>query len=261
MKILNFKNNTAEIKLLIVICGISGLVLLMKLFSKGTYNSVIENFALFGDVEVFNFRVWQFLTYSFLHADLLHLMFNMFMLYLFSQLFYTYFNERRLLKAFFLGGAVSGIFYFLVSNILGMEQYVVGASGAIMAVFFTVVGYNPFMRVHVIIFGNIAIYYIAFAFLGFDLLQLFSDNAGGHLVHIGGSIFGFVYGRWLKGFAIDFKSGKKKARLRTVHRKTTVNRIAADDKQKQIDVILDKISKSGYDSLTQEEKEFLFKQK
>jgi len=261
MKTFNLKDSTAEIKLLIAICAISGLVLLIKLVSKGTYDSVIENFALFGDVEVFNFRIWQFVTYSFLHADLLHLLFNMFMLYLFGQLFYTYFSEKQLLRAFFLGGIVSGIFYFLVSNIFGLQQYVVGASGAIMAVFFTVVGYNPFMRVQVIIFGNIAIYYIAFAFLGFDLLQLFSDNAGGHLVHIGGSIFGFLYGKWLSGFAIDFKSGKKKARLRTVHRKAPVSRIAADDTQKQIDIILDKISKSGYDSLTQEEKEFLFKQK
>lgn len=261
MKTFNLKNSTADVKLLIVISGISGLVLLMKLFNKGAYNSVIENFALFGDVEVFNFRIWQFMTYSFLHANLLHLLFNMFMLYLFSQLFYTYFNEKQLLRTFFLGGLLSGIFYFGVSNIFGLQQFVVGASGAIMAVFFTVVGYNPQMRVHVIIFGNIAIYYIAFAFLGFDLLQLFSDNAGGHLVHIGGSVFGFLYGKWLKGFSIDFKSGKKKARMRTVHRKAPVSRIAADDTQKQIDVILDKISKSGYDSLTKEEKEFLFKQK
>jgi len=261
MKPFNLKNTTAEIKLLIAISAISSLVLLMQFFNKGIYTSVIQNFALFGDAQVFKFRVWQFVTYSFLHADLLHLLFNMFMLYLFSQLFYTYFNEKQLLKAFFLGGIVSGIFYFLVSNIFGLQQYVVGASGAIMAIFFTVIGYNPHMRVQVIIFGNIAIYYIAFAFLAFDLLQLFSDNAGGHLVHIGGSIFGFIYGKWLKDFAIDFKSGKKKAKLRTVYRKSPVSRMATDDTQKQIDVILDKISKSGYDSLTQEEKEFLFKQK
>src|SRR5690606_14125656 len=98
--------------------------------------------------------------------------------------------------------------------------FVVGASGAVMAVFFTVAGYNPHMRVQLIIFGNVAIYYIAIGFLVFDLVQLFFDNAGGHLAHIGGSIFGFCYGKWLAGFNFnDIKLRKKtKTHLRTVHK-------------------------------------------
>lgn len=133
-----------------------------------------------------------------------------------------------------------------------------------MAVFFTVVGYNPKMRVQLIIFGNVAICYIAIAFLGFDLLQLFFDNAGGHLAHLGGSIFGFYYGKWLGGFSVsNLKKPKVKTNLRTVHNKINQAKNNSTDNsvQKQIDIILDKISKSGYDSLTKEEKEFLFKQK
>ncbi len=179
------------------------------------------------------------------------------------MLFFTFFNNKQFLKAYFLGGIAAGFFYFLVANIIGLQSYVVGASGAVMAVFFTVVGYKPDMRVNVII-TTIPIYYIALLSLGLDLFQLFFDNAGGHLAHIGGSIFGFCYGKYLGGFSVSsLKKSKVKTNLRTVHNKInqTKNNSADNSVQKQIDVILDKISKSGYDSLTKEEKEFLFKQK
>ncbi len=264
MQKFDIKNTTAEIKLIVVITAISLLVMLLRVSNVEWYRMILEQLALFSDFNIFNYRIWQFVTYSFLHADIMHLLFNMLMLYFFSQLFFTFFNSKQLLKAYFLGGIAAGFFYFLVANIFGLQSFVVGASGAVMAVFFTVVGYNPRMRVQLIIFGNIAIYYIAIAFLCFDLLQLFFDNAGGHLAHIGGSIFGFCYGKYLGGFIINSsKKSKVKTNLRTVHNKNnqTKNNSADNSIQKQIDVILDKISKSGYDSLTQEEKEFLFKQK
>ena len=264
MQKFDIKNLTVEIKLIAVVSIISLLVMLMKVVNPGFYKIIIEQLALFSDFKIFNYRIWQFVTYSFLHADIMHLLFNMLMLYFFSQLFFTFFNSKQFLKAYFLGGVAAALFYFLVANIFGLQSYVVGASGAVMSVFFTVVGYNPKMRVQLIIFGNVAIYYIAIAFLGFDLLQLFFDNAGGHLAHIGGSIFGFCYGKYLGGFTFVVpKKSKVKTNLRTVHNKInqTKNNSTDNSVQKQIDVILDKISKSGYDSLTKEEKEFLFKQK
>lgn len=264
MQKFDIKNLTVEIKLIAVVSIISLLVMLMKVVDPGFYKIIVEQLALFSDFKIFNYRIWQFVTYSFLHADIMHLLFNMLMLYFFSLLFFTFFNSKQFLKAYFLGGVAAALFYFLVANIFGLQSYVVGASGAVMAVFFTVVGYNPKMRVQLIIFGNVAIYYIAIAFLGFDLLQLFFDNAGGHLAHIGGSIFGFCYGKYLGGFTFVVpKKSKVKTNLRTVHNKInqTKNNSTDNSVQKQIDVILDKISKSGYDSLTKEEKEFLFKQK
>lgn len=264
MQKFDIKNLTVEIKLIAVVSIISLLVMLMKVVDPGFYKIIVEQLALFSDFKIFNYRIWQFVTYSFLHADIMHLLLNMLMLYFFSLLFFTFFNEKQFLKAYFLGGVAAALFYFLVANIFGLQSYVVGASGAVMSVFFTVVGYNPKMRVQLIIFGNVAIYYIAIAFLGFDLLQLFFDNAGGHLAHIGGSIFGFCYGKYLGGFTFVVpKKSKVKTNLRTVHNKInqTKNNSTDNSVQKQIDVILDKISKSGYDSLTKEEKEFLFKQK
>ncbi len=263
MQKFDIKNLSVEVKLIIVVSKISVIVMLMKFADAGFYKTIIEQLALFSNFKIFNYRIWQFVSYSFLHADVMHLLFNMLMLYLFSMLFFTFFNNKQFLKAYFLGGIAAGFFYFLVANIIGLQSYVVGASGAVMAVFFTVVGYKPDMRVNVII-TTIPIYYIALLSLGLDLFQLFFDNAGGHLAHIGGSIFGFCYGKYLGGFSVSsLKKPKVKTNLRTVHNKInqTKNNSADNSVQKQIDVILDKISKSGYDSLTKEEKEFLFKQK
>ncbi|RRA95759.1 rhomboid family protein [Paenimyroides viscosum] len=263
MQKFDIKNLSVEVKLIIVVSIISVIVMLMKFADAGFYKTIIEQLALFSNFKIFNYRIWQFVSYSFLHADVMHLLFNMLMLYLFSMLFFTFFNNKQFLKAYFLGGIAAGFFYFLVANIIGLQSYVVGASGAVMAVFFTVVGYKPDMRVNVII-TTIPIYYIALLSLGLDLFQLFFDNAGGHLAHIGGSIFGFCYGKYLGGFSVSsLKKSKVKTNLRTVHNKInqTKNNSADNSVQKQIDVILDKISKSGYDSLTKEEKEFLFKQK
>lgn len=263
MQKFDIKNLSVEVKLIIVVSIISVIVMLMKFADAGFYKTIIEQLALFSNFKIFNYRIWQFVSYSFLHADVMHLLFNMLMLYLFSMLFFTFFNNKQFLKAYFLGGIAAGFFYFLVANIIGLQSYVVGASGAVMAVFFTVVGYKPDMRVNVII-TTIPIYYIALLSLGLDLFQLFFENAGGHLAHIGGSIFGFCYGKYLGGFSVSsLKKSKVKTNLRTVHNKInqTKNNSADNSVQKQIDVILDKISKSGYDSLTKEEKEFLFKQK
>lgn len=253
---------------MIVVAVISILVMLLSFFdvSAPAYLWILQQFALFSDLNILGFRLWQFLTYSFIHADIWHLAINLLMLYFFSTLFFTFFNEKQFLKVYFLGAIAAGVFYILGSYLMGQHHYVVGASGAVMAVFFTVVGYNPKINVHLIIFGRVALWIIALVLVGLDLIQLFSDNSGGHLAHLGGSLFGFLYGNYLKGFSFDFLpklKKKEKTSLRAVHNKTNQNNRKAqeDNIQKRIDVILDKISKSGYDSLTKEEKEFLFKQK
>lgn len=265
---LNIQKIPVVNKLLISVAVISILVMLLSLFdvSAPAYLWALQQFALFSDLNILGFRLWQFLTYSFIHADIWHLAINLLMLYFFSTLFFTFFNEKQFLKVYFLGAIAAGVFYILGSYLIGQHHYVVGASGAVMAVFFTVVGYNPKINVHLIIFGRVALWIIALVLVAFDMIQLFSDNTGGHLAHLGGSLFGFLYGNYLKGFSFDFLpkiKKKQKTPLRTVYNKTrpTKNKIQEDDIQNRIDLILDKISKSGYDSLTKEEKEFLFKQK
>src|SRR5690606_11024149 len=133
---------------------VSLLVMVLRVFNVEWYRMLLEQLALFSDFKIFNFRIWQFFTYSFLHSGVLHLLLNMVMLYFFSQLFFTFFNYKLFLQAYFLGGIAAGIFYFLISNLVGFQSFVIGASGAVMAVFFMVVGYRPNMRVQLIIFGK-----------------------------------------------------------------------------------------------------------
>jgi len=264
MKQFDIKKLSVEIKLIIALSIISFIVMILRFSNVGFYKNIIEQLALFSDFKIFNYRIWQFVTYSFIHADLFHLLSNIITLYLFSMLFFTFFNEKQFLKAFFLGGIFAGVFYFVISNIFDINSYVGGASGAVMAVFFTVFGYRPNMRVNVIIFQNLPIYYIALILILLIIYQFFTSNSDGNLAHIGGSIFGFCYGKWLGGFSVsNLKKPKVKTNLRTVHNKINQSKNNSTDNsvQKQIDIILDKISKSGYDSLTKEEKEFLFKQK
>src|SRR5690554_6264181 len=254
-------------KLMIFIAFCSLISMLLSVVDYETNQWVLKQFALFSDWKVMGFRLWQVLTYSFLHAGILHLLFNLLMLYFFSGLFFTYFNQKQFLNAYFLGAIAAGLFYIINSYLMGQHHYVVGASGAVMAVLFTVVGYNPKMSIHLMIFGRVTLWVIALVLIGFDLIQLFSDNSGGHLAHLGGSLFGFLYGNYLKGSLFNFLprfklKQKKKAPLRKIRNAGTTSKITkSDEVQKRIDVILDKISKSGYDSLSQDEKEFLFKQK
>lgn len=249
MNILSNKKFEIEHKLIIAISTISCLLFLIKVVNPTFYIDLLSQLAIYSHLKVFNFRFWQFFSYLFIHANFLHLLLNMVMLYFFSMLFFTYFNPKQFLKTFFFGGFFAAIFYIIVGTVIGKDMYAVGASGAIMAVFFAVVGYNPLMRVQLIIFGNIPIYYIALAFLGFDILQLFFDNAGGHLIHIGGSLFGFIYGKYFVGFNIkkSLKKQKKPSHLKTIrNRNTSTKKIGTDVTiQQKIDVILDKISKSG----------------
>ena len=160
--------------------------------------------------------------------------------------------------------------------IIGKAGLLVGASGAIMAILLSATTYAPFMLLRIPLIGIVKLWHVTFVILLIDLIQLPLDNTGGHIAHLGGALFGFLYVKLLQSgtdlskgilFVLDFFANlskqKKKTPFKKVHRNTTkkvVNSFSEKDiTQKQIDDILDKISKSGYDSLTKEEKEFLFK--
>ena len=110
MRAFSIKNTSIEIKLIIGISIISCLMMFLRVVNGSLYTGLLSQLALFSDFKIFNFRIWQFATYIFLHDGLLHLVFNMLMLYFFSMLFFTFFNTKQLLKAFFLGGIAAGLF-------------------------------------------------------------------------------------------------------------------------------------------------------
>ncbi len=224
---------------------------------------------------------WTFLTYFFFHAGFFHLLFNMIVLNFAGRIFLTFFNQKQFLGLYLLSGIFSGLIFILFYSVLtvGNSSSIVGASGAIMAILVATATYSPFMNLRLLLIGNVKLWQFTFVILLLDLIQIFTENTGGHIAHLSGALFGFIYIKLLVN-GIDLSKGitfifdklatlsqpKKTTPFKKVHRnyntKPTekVSKIVTKDKtQQQIDEILDKISKSGYDSLTKEEKEFLFK--
>ena len=233
--------------------------------------------ALSSDLGVFVRTPWTLITFNFFHSGFLHLFFNLMVLHFSGRLFNTYFTDKQLLGVYVLGGVFSGITFVLSYLFIGKAGLLVGASGAIMAILIATATYAPFMLLRIPLIGIVKLWHVAFVILLIDLIQMPLDNTGGHLAHLGGALFGFIYIKLLQTgkditkpfsslldtFANLFKP-RKKTPFKKVHRNATKNVVNSsvsnkDFAQKQIDDILDKISKSGYDSLTKEEKEFLFK--
>jgi membrane associated rhomboid family serine protease len=227
-------------------------------------------------------KPWSLVSYAFFHADFFHVVFNLLMLNFAGQLFLTFFNSRQFLALYFISVVFSGLFFVLSYRVLPILQNIdtalVGASAGIMAILFATIAYAPFMNLRLFLFGNIKLWYIGVVLLVIDLFQLSLNNTGGHLAHLAGAFFGFLYVFFLKrgtdlgawfSFSIDFfkNFGNSKATpFKKVHRNYVTppikkeSKIVTKDKiQQQIDEILDKISRSGYDSLSKEEKAFLFK--
>ncbi|CAM4035719.1 rhomboid family intramembrane serine protease [Gillisia limnaea] len=231
------------------------------------------------------FKPWSIITYSFMHSGIWHILSNMLILYYAGNYFLSYFPSKKLLTFYFLGVIVGGMVYMLSYNLFPAFQgtgrsYLLGASAGVMAVLVGIATRIPNMGIRLLILGNIKFWYIAAFLVVLDVVQIPFGNAGGHLAHLGGALFGYFYSSQLakgndiaSGFeksviwflALFESSGKSKPIMRTVYKrtgqttsKTVSSKITKTEKQEKIDSILDKISKSGYDSLTKQEKDFLF---
>ncbi len=241
--------------------------------------SIVNWFAVPADINNLVFKPWTILTYMFLHQDFLHILFNMLWLYWFGQIFLRYFDEKKLLSVYLVGGLAGAALYILAfnvfpvfSNILPMS-YALGASASVIAIVIAISVYAPNFKVNLLFFGPVALKYIAIVTIILDILSIASSNAGGHIAHLGGALLGYLYivqmkkGRNItKGFDrfMDkvFSLFKRREKFKVTYKRPMTdydyNKSKAAE-QKNIDAILDKIAKSGYDSLTKTEKEILFK--
>ncbi len=217
-------------------------------------------------------KPWTLVSYMFLHSDFIHLLFNMLMLHFVSRLFLTFFTEKQYLAVYLLGGIFGGLVFVIIYHLQWQTIPVVGASGAIMTILLAATAYSPYYILQIPLVGRIKLWHITALILLIDIMQLLLLNTGGHIVHLAGAFFGFVYVFLLKSgtdLAKPFSnlSFKRKEKKKTPFSKVHVNKTTSnlsktpktDVEQKKVDDILDKISKSGYDSLSKEEKEFLFK--
>ncbi len=226
-------------------------------------------------------KPWSLITYAFLHSGFLHLFFNMVMLYWGGRFFLTYFTQKQMFGLYILAAVFAGLVYMLTYNtlpLLSSRGYskIIGASAAVMAILVAAAAYAPYYTVRLLLIGNVKLWHIAAFFIVSDLIYASVENEGGHLAHLAGALSGYLYVKLLQSgtdlsrgvsvtidfFANLFRPGKS-APFKKVHRNPVQTPKPAikpkDISQKQIDDILDKIGKSGYDSLTKEEKDFLFK--
>lgn len=216
-------------------------------------------------------QLWGVVTYTFFHGDFFHLLINMLMIYVVGRLFLRYFRKEDFLT-FFIFGSISGAVLFIAfSSIFNYSDYLIGASAAIYSVFFALISYMPKNRIQLFFIPvNIPLDYVGYILLAWDgLMILTNNNTGGHISHLGGAAFGYLYmkqfekgndffGKITRFLFFQPKIKTQKTR-KTPPRDDYEFNSQKVEKQKKIDKILDKISRSGYESLTKEEKDFLFK--
>lgn len=225
-------------------------------------------------------KPWTAFTYMFVHKDIWHILFNMLWFYWFGKIFLEYLDQRKMVAVYILGGLAGSVLYVVSFNIFPAfesivgESVAIGASASVLAIVIATAAYVPDYPVYLFLLGKIKIKYVALAIFLLTSLMDFSVNSGGKIAHIGGAFFGYFYTLNLRrgrdaGKALNslidkivtlFRPGRK---MKVTYRKPAddheYNRIKAEH-QAKINAILDKISKGGYESLTREEKELLFRE-
>ncbi len=257
--------------------------IILQLFNRSAFG-LFEWLALPAYFPRFIIQPWSIFTYMFMHADLMHILFNMLWLFWFGQLFLYFFSAKHLRGLYILGGIYGGILYMISFNIfpyfrpmLGLST-MVGASASVLAIVLATAYREPNYQVRLLLFGSVRLKYLALIVVLTDLLFLTSNNGGGHIAHIGGALAGLWFAASLKK-GVDITAWINKTldaiqslfSYRPKKRKPKMKVHYANDRQKdydynaqkkvkteEIDRILDKLKKSGYESLTTEEKKSLF---
>lgn len=283
-----FGKNSVLVKLLYAnIAVFLGTKLLYLVLWLLAYSSTAEQFALNwfavpAKLDVLLFKPWTLFTYMFLHIDFWHILSNMLWLYFLGQLFVEFLGERKLWTVYIAGGLAGAVLYILFFNLFPVFEDVMpvskalGASASVMAIIVAVGTYIPNFSIRLLFLGNVKLKYIALFWFVFDLLSISNSNSGGHIAHLGGAALGFFFARqWKSGTditlwvekswntltAIFKNSSGNRSKMKVKYSKSRQNQFDSNQQgqQKRVDEILDKISKSGYDSLTKAEKDILFK--
>ncbi|MBP9185942.1 MAG: rhomboid family intramembrane serine protease [Bacteroidia bacterium] len=244
------------------------------LFNSSFSTTIINSyFTLPASLASFLYRPWSIVTYMFLHSGFLHILFNMLWLYWMGNLLQEYLGNKRVYQAYFIGGVFGGLVYMLAYNVFPAftavkdVSYALGASAGVLSVVVAAATLLPNFEIRLMFLGSIKLKWIALVSVGLDLISIPNGNAGGHIAHLGGALFGYLFIKHLytnsvfdRLFSVIGNLFSKKSKLK-VHYKTNNNTNKPKSAQTQIDVdeILDKISKSGYESLSKREKEILFK--
>ncbi len=238
---------------------------------------MLDWFTLPTDFSLALYKPWTIITYAFVHVDLFHILSNLMVLYYIGRIFLDFYTVKQFYNFFFLGVIAGGI-SFLGLNYINQNSGMSlgGASAGVLAIFIGVATKVPRYALRLRFIGSVELWVLAAIFVLLNVLQVQNiTNGGAAIAHLGGALFGFIYakqlmkhndiGAWftngLNAIINLFKTNKNP--LKTVYKsknqKKTSKKYSKPIHQHQIDIILDKISKSGYETLTKEEKDFLFK--
>ena len=278
----SFRQGSVLTRLIYVNIGVFVLIRLINVvfFLMGKDLPILPWLALPADSHVLLTRPWTLFTYMFLHFDFLHILFNILWLYWMGKIFLIYFDAKKLLGVYILGGLAGGLFFLAGYNLFPAFADIVsfsrllGASASVLAIIAAVATYAPNHPINLLFIGQIKMKHLAIFSIILYVIGIAGSNAGGNLAHIGGAVLGFVFAVLLRK-GTDLTSGvsglvswaQKQSKPRS-HVKVTFRNTGDPDidynrqknvKQEEVNRVLDKISKSGYDSLTKEEKELLFK--
>jgi len=245
-----------------------------------SYMRFLLYLALPADLNNLILKPWTLITYMFLHKGFIHILFNLLWLYWFGRIFLQYMDEKKLVGVYLLGGISGGLLYILTYNLFPVfsgelaMSHALGASASVLAIVIATAVNTPNYNLNLMFIGPVKIIYIALGVFAITSLFDFSSNTGGKIAHIGGALFGYLYilryrsGKDMtKGISklLDriFSLFKSRSKVRVTHRRFEDDmdyKARKKDEQAEIDRILDKIAKSGYDSLSSKEKEILFRQ-
>jgi len=276
-----FKEGTILNKLIYINIGLFLIFSILSVLSfmfQFNITTLLSNFYLPAKLNIVIKKPWTFLSYMFLHNGFLHLIFNMLWLHFSGKIFLQYLNPKQLLSTYILGGFFGGILFIITYNYVPIFQPLafgasaVGASASVFAIMIAIATYTPNYAVQFPFIGFIKIKYIAIFMLALDILSIQSVNAGGHIAHLGGALFGYFYIKQLqkgKDLSVNFsnlferiiKTFNTKSKLQEIHKRAKSDYEFNQEKasnQKEINEILEKIANSGYESLSKEEKAILF---
>ena len=277
------RGNNATVQLILInvvfflVVGIANVIGRFSGTQELIENFYREYFLLWAIPEKFITRPWALITYAFNHAGLGHILFNMIGLFWFGRLLQEYLGSQKVVNLYILGALVGGLSFVLLYNLPAFNNPVplVGASGAVYAIIVAAATLIPNYTFFLIFIGPVRIKYIALFFVVISVLATAGANAGGNFAHLGGALIGYIYirqmqkgndiGAWIYSITNFVKSFfVRQSRIKVTHSSRQGKSAGSSGQkrtrteQEEIDAILDKISESGYESLSKEEKQKLF---
>lgn len=282
---MQFSQAGALYRILLINIGLFLILMLSKTFvflfkgDAGWLETIVLQLSLPASPENLLKQPWSIITYMFLHWEFFHILFNMLILYWTGKLFIEYLGNDKFWATFILGGISGALIFLLAYNFFPVftdtsDSRLMGASAGVIAILVAIATLIPNYIVHLLLFGAVRLKYIAIVAVLLYTIRIPDGNAGGELSHLGGALFGFIMvkqlqkGRDITGWLSRIFSGRKRSRRVPMEvvsrRRSSINedeRYKAGQmaSQEAIDRILDKINKSGFESLTREEKEILYR--